>query len=60
MNNSKKIQNHEISAECLIGFLESRLFGLENSEPADSARINETREMLIQVEHAVSLLNGGR
>ena len=57
---NKTIEAHEISAACMMGFLEARLAGLENSEPANSARINEAREMLIQVEKTVSLLSGGR
>ena len=55
---SKTIEDHEISVALMMGFLEARLARLENSEPADSARINEAREALIHVEKTVSLLKG--
>ena len=66
---NKKIEDHEISAACIMGFLENRLSRLETefSKPNRhvvrtrlSARINETREMLIQVENALDLLSRSR
>ena len=69
---NKKIEDHEISAACMMGFVEARLARLETelAETGDalsrfertrlSARINEAREMLIQGENALSLLRGSR
>ena len=67
---NKTIEDHEISAAMMMGFLEARLAKLETelAETGDglthfartrlSARTDEAREALIHVEKTVSLLKG--